>query len=258
MRRRKGGRKASAGSSVTGQVYIPPRHSNQLDTKYPKNLANPFCRLYTSPWPLKKYFSLKWVGLPVNVPRGTVSFDVCGTEQIYYLNSINAPNYTTPTGAAAVVEGLESFAAIYSKYLVTDVTIQVDVWYGNPTPVTTLRTVLTIDTDGDGTSLTGVSLNNVQNMSAMAVMEPDFRSANGKSSIGPVKIDLARRIGISRAAYQAQYDNFGSGFGSNPSTGILLRTAVADNAASATAGSMYQQVTIMFHGFAFSRDMQVL
>lgn len=161
---------------------------------------------------------------------------VMGTEQVFRLSSLYDPDFT---GTGHQPYGFDQLAALYKKYMVSDVLVKVT--FMNP-GVNGVACAATIQSSQDALALTGYSPEAVGERSNVWIRP---LNATGDQIVTfQQKVPLNVLEGLTRPQYLADTDNYGANVGSNPTLWTTLR--VADGSfvnASASAVTVFVELT---------------
>lgn len=207
----------------------------------------------TNPFPPYMLFDLKWAGGNFFAATSNITGVVNSGNQVYRLNDIKSPNFTTAgDNTNSYTAFYAKLAAIYFRYIVYAVTIEIN-FLEPSTPG--VSGVAIVQADADTTDLSGFSLwQNVLSapncMNAIPFMSTGT-GASGSTSHIIKKVWLHDLEGITQKQYSDQEATYGTAFGSSPSKTPWLRVGCIDQLKG--GGGMNFRVTLTWHGKAYER-----
>lgn len=207
-----------------------------------------------NPFPPHTFFDITWAGGNFFAATSNVTGVVNSGNQVYRLNSIFAPNFSTAADNTNSYTAFYSkLSAIYFKYIVYAVSVHIEFLQPSTPGVSG---VAIVQASSDTADLAGFSLwQNVLSapncMNAVPLMSVGTGASGSTSHMITRKIWLHNLEGITQAQYAAQESIYGASFGASPSATPWLRVGCIDQLKG--GGGMNFRVTLTFHGKAYER-----
>ncbi len=173
----------------------------------------------------------------ISLTSSSVSARTSGDQYEFRLNSIYDPNYTA-TGHQPYM--YDQFAALYGRYRVDRVRIQID---AIASPTTSHCVTALVQGPSGGWSINGRSLDSlIENVKAKNIYALT-------SAVTPPRavfdVDIPTYLGIGRVAYEADLSEWGASIAANPSRICMLN--LATSAFAGTSETIQVVVTLVQH-----------
>lgn len=221
-----------------GELYTTDSNAGSLSTRMLFSSLTPFpprymCRL--------RYAQTK--------TYTTGAAGVSGTENAFSLNSLYDPDIT---GVGHQPYGFDQVAALYSKYIVHSVDVQLRcVTPGGSNDLCIIAAV----TGAQAISLSGISVDAATEKQGIMTKTVSASGVNRNAVISLSGISIWKTLGLSKPQYLAELGTYGAAVSASPSIASVLRVNVAsyDGTASETVTI---QTVIIYHVEMYDRVVQ--
>lgn len=164
----------------------------------------------------------------------------CGTEQVFNMNGLFDPDLT---GGTHQPYAYDQIAALYSKYVVTKLDVEI---HSNLPSATPDAYVLGLFAQGDATfsGLTGLAVTDVIEKQGGSAL---WLASTGAPTIDRFSVNIPSLVGLTREEYVGQADGrWGGTATTNPASPVYLRCALA-NLTSTTSRTAPIVFVFRFH-----------
>ncbi len=192
--------------------------------------------MVAAPIPPRAMVQLRYTDT-ISLTSSSVTARTSGNQYEFRLNSIYDPNYTS-TGHQPYM--YDQFAALYGRYRVDRVRVQID---AIASPSTSHCITALVQGPSGGWSINGRSLDSlIENVKAKNLYALTTAVAPPRMSFD---IDIAEYLGIGRLAYEADLSEYGAAIASDPSRVCMLN--LATSAFAGTSETIQVVVTLVQH-----------
>lgn len=200
-----------------------------------KTSGKGFVAMYKQPDPYPSTMRTKMVYCHnITILSNTTQY-VCGTEQIYRLNSLFDTDYT---GGTHQPYGFNNMKALYSRYLVH--ATQVEAFFQVKAAQQSCAVLMSVQPSGTSSSLSSLPMATGMEQSTS---RPVFLDTTGITKRVLMKWQIHVIEGITKLQYMDELDDYAADVSTNPTKFPFLRIAVS-NQQDTTQSAVY--ATLMF------------